>query len=636
MSTTGTSTEEARPDGFTYETIKVECKVTRTLVASIATGGFWETRPGMYSRDRTSTKNILSTTRKFTSDFPTTVESGLSAGESFPIEIVDVEGEVSQSAALTFAEGFEESTRIENSYETDTEATFEEPVEKTIEGLDNYEKIIYEEKSFYDELEVTSNLLTTFKEGWKNMERKEIFTVEVDVGVSYKWFHLETPGGYRLSIPENDAEKSKGKSLIVLDKTEEDGQLWRWDGKCLSSKLGGVMAIARDGTNRGADVVTCTKRPEMGQQWEINGKHIKSQKEGLYLAVRHGGKGSKVCVWTKNDEEEQHWFTFAEGSAEGDFETKFFSGWKKPKWIPSLPQIPKIDLPVIVPPFIDDIIDDIASVVDDGVDFVDDVVDDIKSVGKDAVDMAGDIADAAGDMALDAVSDMYDTINEFMNNGMKNITFDGFIVTSIDYKEEPIVGRPNRITFAGYTPGNEAKMLSGKSREKHNEELKDSAAFLWKCKHIGGKDIHGERKYEADKLTIEELHKEFAKKYGEDCAPLFAIHGYCNEPGYALYNANKAQKKFNGSNIAIIPIIWPNYKNSAGLRYFEDRGDNAPEAVKELKMLFDSTLGASSVFKRKNFFAHSLGNYVLRGLASEKLEFDNIFMVAAVSSHSLS
>jgi hypothetical protein len=164
----------------------------------------------MCNRGHTSsTKNILSTTRKFTSDFPTTVESSLSAGDSFPIDIVDVKGEeVSQIAALTFLEGFEDSTHIENSHKTGTEAIFEEPVGKTIEGLDNCEKIIYEEKSFYDDLEVTSNLLTAFKEDWENMERKEIFTVEVDEGVTYKWFHLETPGDYRLSIPpENNSEK---------------------------------------------------------------------------------------------------------------------------------------------------------------------------------------------------------------------------------------------------------------------------------------------------------------------------------------------------------------------------------------------------------------------------------------------
>jgi hypothetical protein len=171
MSMTSTIVEDARLDGFTYETIQVECKVTQTLVTSIAIGGFWEPQPGMYyNRDRTSsTKNILSTTRKITSDFPTTVESGLSAGDSIPIEIVDVKGEeVSESTALSFVEGFKNPTHVENSYKTDTKATFEEPVEKTIEGLDNCEKIIYEEKSYYNDLEVTFNLLTTFKECTNN------------------------------------------------------------------------------------------------------------------------------------------------------------------------------------------------------------------------------------------------------------------------------------------------------------------------------------------------------------------------------------------------------------------------------------------------------------------------------------
>jgi hypothetical protein len=40
MSITSTIVEDARLDGFTYETIQVECKVTQTLVTSIAMGGF--------------------------------------------------------------------------------------------------------------------------------------------------------------------------------------------------------------------------------------------------------------------------------------------------------------------------------------------------------------------------------------------------------------------------------------------------------------------------------------------------------------------------------------------------------------------------------------------------------------------
>jgi hypothetical protein len=207
--------------------------------------------------------------------------------------------------------------------------------------------------------------------------------------------------------------------------------------------------------------------------------------------------------------------------------------------------------------------------------------------------------------------------------------YDGFVVTSIDYKLEPTEKRPNRITFTGSIPGNEEKRLSGEELKKHNEECKDAATFLWKCKHIGGEDKDGKRVYEADKLTVKEAHAEFVKRYGENCKPLFSIHGMNTEPGFTFKELTEAQQKFNDLKNAIIPVVWPSYNDRS---YNKDRYDNVPEVTKELNMLVQHVLGETgSLFKNKNLICHSMGNYILRGVANPNIKFDNIFMVAAVS-----
>jgi hypothetical protein len=342
------ATNDPIPDTFEYEEIRVECKVTRTLVANVAMGDTWECHAGMYSMDRTSTKNVVSTTKKFiTNELSSAMESSLVAGGTFPIKAVDIEGEVSTlSTATTLVSGLEESAFVEDSYETDTEESFREPVTMVIESMDGLEMVVYEEKSYYDDLEVTSNLLTTFKEGWDNLESEEVFTAVLEVPIDLKWFHIETAAGYSLTIPENNADKSKDKSLIVLDRTEEDGQLWRWDGNHLCSKLDGgnswYISVDQDsgGSKRGAKVIAETKsETKKGQAWDYNGKHITSEK-GLYLAVRHDGKGSKVCVWTKTDEEEQDWSM----GSEGEFEAKFF-GIRLP-WFERI-QIKPVPRPIV-------------------------------------------------------------------------------------------------------------------------------------------------------------------------------------------------------------------------------------------------------------------------------------------------
>jgi hypothetical protein len=213
--------------------------------------------------------------------------------------------------------------------------------------------------------------------------------------------------------------------------------------------------------------------------------------------------------------------------------------------------------------------------------------------------------------------------------------YDGFAVTSIDYKRAPTAERPNRITFAEFTPGNESKRLSGDALKKHNEEYEDAATFLRNVKFLTGADEDGKRLFEADKLTVEEAHKAFKEKYGTNVKPLFAIHGFNNEPGYTLHACSKAQETFDEDiqKTAIIPVIWPTYGGSTN--YGIDKDDNAPEADKELSMLLKDTLVTANVFKDKNLLCHSLGNRVFRMGAVERVKFDNIFMVSADIRHNI-
>ena len=212
--------------------------------------------------------------------------------------------------------------------------------------------------------------------------------------------------------------------------------------------------------------------------------------------------------------------------------------------------------------------------------------------------------------------------------------FPGIIVTSIDYQEEPAPNRPNRVTFAEYTVGNEDKNLKGSEREEHNENLVDEATFMHNIKHIAGKDEKGKRKYEADKLSIEEAKKVFVEKYGEKCVPLFAVHGYNNEAGDVMKDCAKAQEDFDKTDplqTAVIPVLWANAGSTTA--YYKDKYDNTPEAKKEFQLMFEDVLAHANTFERKNLMCHSLGNVVLRRTAIEKLKFENIFMVAAVSDY---
>lgn len=224
--------------------------------------------------------------------------------------------------------------------------------------------------------------------------------------------------------------------------------------------------------------------------------------------------------------------------------------------------------------------------------------------------------------------------------------FDGFVVTSIDYKRIGTTERPNLIEFSESTPGNEEEQYwIPARRKKHNKELVDAATFLKNVTYVDGKDKDGSRRYEAESLTIEKAEEEFVEKYknkhGEDAdiKPFFSVFGYSGEAGYILNTCTKAQENFdrpyNNCEVknVIIPVIWPSAGNM--LWYLEDRDENAPEAAKELSMLVQGTLENANVFKSKNLLCHSMGNRIFRMAADAKVKFDNIFMAAADIRHDI-
>lgn len=148
-------------------------------------------------------------------------------------------------------------------------------------------------------------------------------------------------------------------------------------------------------------------------------------------------------------------------------------------------------------------------------------------------------------------------------------------------------------------------------------------------------DNNGEPCLEAEKINAGEAKTLLEEK--ED-KPLFTIHGYNVQPkGYlesmAALESEENANKFSKFNL--VPVLWPSkgiMVNEATSGYNEDRESSklAGENLKDLKNLKSTIDG----FPYKSLVCHSMGNRVLRHAASCEFEFDNIFMVAAVSFYS--
>jgi len=225
----------------------------------------------------------------------------------------------------------------------------------------------------------------------------------------------------------------------------------------------------------------------------------------------------------------------------------------------------------------------------------------------------------------------------------ENYAFDGFVVTSIDYKKIGTRECPNLVEFSESTVGNEEAALNEEDRKKHNQELVDAATYLKNVKFVGGKDEEGSRIFTGESLTIDKVEEEFVQKYGSKAKPFFSVFGYSGEAGYIMDTCSKSQLIFDEQTKAegwearniIIPVIWPSNGSVLPTEYLRDKVENIPEAEKEFSMLIEGTLANANVFKSKNLLCHSLGNRLLSKTANGSVKFDNIFMAAPDVRHNL-
>jgi len=204
--------------------------------------------------------------------------------------------------------------------------------------------------------------------------------------------------------------------------------------------------------------------------------------------------------------------------------------------------------------------------------------------------------------------------------------YDGFAVICIDFLWD--ADDAKKITFS------EATKSGDKNDNENKKTLRDEAIFIHNIQYIAGDDKHGKRVYKADKLTVKEAAEKFTEKYGEEAKAFFYIHGNITEAGYVFSSTAKAQPRFAKNKI--VPVIWPSELGNTS--YFNNKDTYLPIAVTELNQLLE-TVETENVFKGKSLICHSLGNYLLRKLATgggnTNIKFDQIFMVAADVRHNL-
>jgi len=214
-------------------------------------------------------------------------------------------------------------------------------------------------------------------------------------------------------------------------------------------------------------------------------------------------------------------------------------------------------------------------------------------------------------------------------------SYDGLMLITIDYLPSPELGK-NKIQFWENSPGVETDRSKttkyfGQKSGKHNELLTDAATFVHNCEWVSSSEGDGKRVFKADKLTMLEAKQFFIDENGSDAVPFFAVHGFNMEPGVNMLDAQKGQNRLDllvddddKEKIVIVPVLWPcdNFNHKV------DKA-NATEAGVEIHQMLDQAMATTNIFPKKNLVCHSMGNFLLRRAANERLQFDNIFMVAA-------
>ncbi len=218
------------------------------------------------------------------------------------------------------------------------------------------------------------------------------------------------------------------------------------------------------------------------------------------------------------------------------------------------------------------------------------------------------------------------------------VNYDGLIVTTIRlYRENnPEIEIQETLKTGDKVIFNE---MDGNEGSK--------AVFLKDIKQdTSGSNVPSYRVFKATYVSPEDAAKIANEGFGEGgCSPFFFVHGFNNEPGYTLGEMMvTAMERFSKEKVFYpIPVIWPNYGSRLGYKY-PDQAQYSLEAGANLKKLFDYI--PQGIFPKKTLMCHSMGNHVIFNGAcgvnlpmfpdgppgpAPGIEFDNIFMVAAVS-----
>lgn len=296
-----------------YSNITVNCHVKRDRVFDLIAGtrSYWKHTTEEYSLTRTSTKAVVEEVKKFGANVSAEVETSLTSQNSFPINPVQyLYG--GASSKVGFESSLISSTRVVNTYHGDTEESFKSTEHKVYTAMGGQDTVVYVEKMIFGGLEIRRTILNARKSDWNRMPKSVSFVMSLNVPVEYCWYHIRTAGGLNLAIPENDARKYFGRSLIAYVPTNEAGQEWRWDGEHIVSKQEGgntfYVAVSENNPRQAAEVILWTKLGhEMGQKWRQEGSHLKNG-HGHYLAVsQNGGSNTPLIVYGRTDEDGQKW-----------------------------------------------------------------------------------------------------------------------------------------------------------------------------------------------------------------------------------------------------------------------------------------------------------------------------------------
>lgn len=158
-----------------------------------------------------------------------------------------------------------------------------------------------------------------------------------------------------------------------------------------------------------------------------------------------------------------------------------------------------------------------------------------------------------------------------------------------------------------------------------SQEIAADAVFLKDVKEVPGSNVVGDKvTYTATRVSSggEDMQKIMDEIEKSGKQPLFSIHGFQGTPDVWMNLTELANEgTFQDSKYVLIPVVWP---GANSFNYFQSRSD-AEKAAEAFK---NALLKINDIFPRKSLLAVSMGNWVLKYLADEKLTFDNVFMSA--------